>query len=132
MGELADIAVKVIGTTGVFGAVVIAILIALACAVVIYARTADLFTGSKTASQQSEFQAKLLKAVDRLSQIEVSLRGEIDQLQNDKEQLQRALNEGTVAIELMRQQQRRLIDLFREVLAGRRPIDSIDAKELGA
>jgi uncharacterized protein YlxW (UPF0749 family) len=125
MGGLEDIAVRVVSTTGVAGAIVIALLVAGILGVILFARTANLF-------QQSDFQSKLLAAVDRLTKVEESLRAEVETLQNDKEQLQRALSEATVAIELMRAQQRRLIDLFRDVLAGKRTVASIEASELGS
>ena len=121
----------VVAVTGVHGAIAIAVVVGLVAAVILFARTTGLFSEVRTASQQSDFQKNLLDAVERLTKIEGSLRDELDQMRNDKAALQKALAEATVSIELMRHQQRRIIDLFRDVLAGRRDPSSIDLHELG-
>lgn len=126
---VADI-VRLLGTLGPWGLVVISCLVGLALAVIVYARTMGLFAGQATAEQANAFQKNLLEAFDRLSKSDAALRQEVEDLQTERENLRGRIAELTVAIDLMRNQQRRLIDLLHAVMSGRIAPDALHQEDL--
>lgn len=131
MDPLATALNGILATTGVAGAIAIGVVVGLVAVLILWSRISGLFADTRVASQQSEFQKTLLDAVKRLTEVEKALRDELEETRDGKARLQHALAEATASIELMRAQQRRIIDLFRDVLAGRRDLASIDLAELG-
>lgn len=131
MEQLATALGAILATTGVVGAVAVGVVVGLVGALILWSRISGLFAETRGASQQANFQQNLLDAVKRLSEIEAALRDELEELRSEKARLQHALAEATVSIELMRAQQRRIIDLIRDVVSGRKPLASIDLADLG-
>lgn len=131
MDQLAAALGGILATTGIVGAIAIGVIVGLVAALILWSRISGLFADTRVATQQSEFQKTLLDSLKRVADAEKALRDELEETREDKARLQHALAEATVSIELMRAQQRRLIDLFGDVIAGRRDAASIDLAELG-
>lgn len=113
--------VSYLASTGPVGAIVAALVVALVLAVVILAWAARTLLGHRTDEQFAAFQARLLDAVGALGRIEERHAAENVRL---REELAR---QGAM-IELLREQQRRAIDLLRRVAGGKvAPADITEA-----
>ena len=99
--------------TGPYGALAAAVIIGCTLALIVFARTTDLWSGIRSRGQEVAFQAKLLELIDRLSASEDALRKRVDELSRDKATLVDDLDELRASLALLRNQRRRLIDLLR-------------------
>lgn len=102
--------------TGPIGAMVAGALIGLALVVILYAQVASLLADRRMVAQQAEFQGRLLQSLDALRADNLRQREEIERL--------------TALVELLREQQRRSIDLLRRVMDGRLAPADLTAADL--
>lgn len=104
--------VEIIQATGVWGALLAGGLVGLGLVVIIYGRTRGILGESATAGHTVEFQNQLLDALKLLNDSEGALRRE-------NAELREALGRVMTTVDLLRTQQRRMIDLMRAVMEGR-------------
>lgn len=115
-----------IARTSPIGALIAAAIVALALVLIVYARTAGLFDDRENAKQKTDFQGNLLAAIKLLTDGERDLRLENAGLREDIARL-------LVQIDLVRTQNRRIIDLLRDVVEGRlAPAAIVIPPEIGA
>ena len=118
-------AVELIKATGTLGAVIASTLVGLALVLILYARTKGIVGDTKSADQAGQFQERLLDAVKLLTDSEAALRRENAALREDMGRL-------TTSVELMRVQNRRVIECLRAVMEGRVQPAAITIPDLGA
>lgn len=112
MIEAAAALIHSLTETGPIGAVVGAILVSLALVVIVYAQTSGIFAARRTDKQQGDFQEKLLHAVEVLTKSEEAVR-------QDNAALREEVGRLGAQVELLRNQNRRFIELLRAVVEGR-------------
>jgi cell division protein FtsB len=110
---------------GPIGAIIASVLIALVLVVIIAAWAMGLLDSHRTDSQKTDFQGKLLEAIKALTDRETELVRENASLRDDMGRLQ-------ATVDLMREQNRRVIELLRSVMEGRIAPGAIQIPDLGA
>ena len=118
MEALAAAVLTAISNSGPVGAVVAAVLVGLALALIIFARSKGLWNDTKGQSQGIEFQDRLLKLVDTLTASETALRQQIDDMSKKNGALRDDMDEMRATLALVRNQRRRLIELLRSLKEG--------------
>ena len=116
-------------TTGPAGAIIAAVIVGLALAVILYARTKGLFQSAEEGDNRNDFVGQLIEQVDRLAAREERLQHEADRVERENERLKDKQRELLTKMELMRNQLRRAIDLLRAVREGRLPPEAIAAAD---
>lgn len=124
MQEVAREFIALLVSIGPIGAVIAAVLVALALIVIVYAQVSGIFDRRNDAKQNSEFQEKLLNHVKILTDSEARVRQENSRLIEDVSRL-------AAMVELLRQQQRRQIELLRRLMTGKMLPGEITEADLG-
>lgn len=130
MKEWGDALKTFVETTGPAGAIIAAIIVALVLCLIIFAKSAGLFDGTRTEHQKTEFQDRLIAQVDKLVARQEALQLEADRIETENDHLKDKLRELETSIALMRNQLRRAIDLLRAVREGRMPPEAIEAADI--
>ena len=123
---------RIVEATGPTGAIIVAIVVGLALSAFILARAAGDQTVATREQQASEFQDRLIKALEALTASESSLRGQVQSLLVENAALRENLRELAASVDLLRQQMRRLIGQMRAVQQGRLAADAVQLPEDGA
>lgn len=129
MEKYADLLGQFVATTGPVGAIIAALIVGLALAVIVYARTKGLFQSVSAEDSRQDFVDQLIEQVDKLVAREERLQIEADRVERENEQLKDRQRELQTKMELMRNQLRRAIDLLRAVREGRLPPEAIEAAD---
>ncbi|MFD2678031.1 hypothetical protein [Camelimonas lactis] len=119
MAEVAAFLSRVIEATGPAGAIIVAVMLALALAFILIARGATIFAAGRREQQATEFQDRLIKAIESLTASEGSLREQVRQLLAENAALREQLGDLTTSVDLLRNQMRRMIAEMRAVKDGR-------------
>jgi uncharacterized protein YlxW (UPF0749 family) len=127
--EIEGPAIRIIEATGPTGAIVAAVLVALALVVIILAKFGGLFDNSRNEVLKTDFIGRLVAEVDKFSEREKELRREADRLEAENDRLKDKMRELQTQGILMRNQLRRAIDLLRAVREGRMSPDAIAAAD---
>lgn len=127
--EIEGPAIRIIEATGPTGAIVAAVLVALALVVIILAKFGGLFDNSRNEVLKTDFIGRLVAEVDKFSVRESELRREADRLEAENDRLKDNMRELQTQGILMRNQLRRAIDLLRAVREGRLPPEAIAAAD---
>lgn len=99
--------------TGPFGAAIAGLVIALALAIIIFARVKDLWSDDKGRSQSIEVADLTLKLIDTLMASERALRERIDEISRERDHDRDEIDALRADLALVRGQRRRLIELLR-------------------
>ncbi|MFA6966084.1 hypothetical protein [Bosea sp. (in: a-proteobacteria)] len=121
--------VRVVESTGPTGAIIVAIVLGLALGAIILAKGNSLLAGGAREQQATEFQDRLIKALEALTASESSLRSQVQSLLVENAALRENLRELAASVDLLRQQMRRLIGQMRAVQEGRLPADALQLPE---
>ena len=120
-----DQILRIVEATGPIGAVIIAILLGLALVVLIFSKVRSMLASGRAEQQATEFQDRLIKALDALTASESSLRGQVQSLLIENAALRENLRELTASVDLLRAQMRRMIGQMRAVQDGSLAPDAI-------
>ncbi|GJD93378.1 hypothetical protein [Methylobacterium iners] len=129
MEKYAELLTQFVAVTGPAGSLIAALIVGLALAVILYARTKGLFQGVEAGESKQNFVDQLIEQVDRLAAREERLQHEADKVERENDRLKDRQRELLTKIELMRNQLRRAIDLLRAVREGRLPPEAIEAAD---
>lgn len=110
---------RIVEATGPIGTVIVAILLGLALALFVLTKLRSMLAGGTREQQATEFQDRLIKALEALTASESSLRGQVQSLLVENAALRENLRELTASVDLLRTQMRNMIRQMRAVQEGR-------------
>lgn len=111
--------IRIVEATGPIGAIIIAVILGLGLAVLIFTRLRSLMATGRQEQQATEFQDRLIKALESLTASESSLRAQVQSLLVENAALRENLRELTASVDLLRAQMRKMIGQMRAVQEGR-------------
>lgn len=115
-------ALRIVESVGPIGAIIIALLISVALMFVIFWR------GTQQ-QQATDFQTKLLEALDAMTKSEAASRAALRDAMEENEALRRTVSELTTSVDLLRAQMRHMIGMLRDLQAGRVALSEISIPE---
>ncbi|PZU89085.1 MAG: hypothetical protein DI527_16255 [Chelatococcus sp.] len=104
--------IRIVESVGPIGAIVIAVVVALALAWLLLSR------GTQQ-QQATEFQGKLLAALEAMTKAEAASRAALQEAMAENEALRRNVSELTTSVDLLRAQMRHMLAMLRDLQAGR-------------
>lgn len=110
---------RIVEATGPVGAIIIAIVLGLALAAFVFTRLRSMLAGGTREQQATEFQDRLIKALEALTASESGLRAQVQSLLVENAALRENLRELTSSVDLLRTQMRNMIRQMRAVQEGR-------------
>lgn len=119
MDKSVESALRIIEGTGPVGAYIAAGIVGLTLAVIVFARTAGLFDGTRSDQQKTGFLDRVIAQYDKLVLVEDQLRKDAERIEAENDELKDRQRELQTSVELMRIQLRRAIDLLSAVRDGR-------------
>ncbi|MEN5083697.1 hypothetical protein ABE438_14535 [Bosea sp. TWI1241] len=122
----ADNVLRIVEATGPVGAAIVAMLLGLALVVLIFTKVRSMLAAGRAEQQATEFQDRLIKALEALTASESSLRAQVQSLLIENAALRENLRELTASVDLLRAQMRRMIGQMRAVQEGRLAADALD------
>ena len=131
MDSLAPL-IEIIRASGPVGAVLAGVIVAGVLALIIFARTRNLFAETRTAGQATQFQAQMLVLVTKLTETEDTLRRRLSELETENRGLSGDLSDMKVTLSLIRNQRRRLLDYLRAIKEGRMLPEQLHPLDLGS
>ncbi|TXN71639.1 hypothetical protein [Methylobacterium sp. WL6] len=114
-----ELALRVLDGSGPIGFYIAAAIVGLTLAVIVFARVAGLFDGTRTDAQKTGFLDRVLAQYDKLAASEEALRKQAERLEAENDGLKDRSRELQTSIELLRVQIRRAIDLLSAVRDGK-------------
>lgn len=132
--SLAPIAtlIEQVRQVGPVGAVIAAVLLGLVLATIVLAITRGLWASKRSEAQIAGFQARLIDVMDKLCATEEALRKRLDVVEGENEALRDEKLELETTLGLVRNQRARMIELLRDVMAGRIGPEAIDVGSVEA
>lgn len=110
---------RIVEATGPVGAIIIAIVLAFGLVAFLWTKGRSLFAAGTREQQATEFQDRLIKALEAVSASENSLRSQLAAALAENAALRDELRELTSSVDLLRGQMRLLIAQMRDIRAGR-------------
>lgn len=132
MEKTVESALRIIEGTGPVGAYIAAGLVGLTLAAIVFARLGNLWDTSRSEARKTDFLDLMVTQYERLMTVEANLRAEGERIEAENDALKERLREGQAAVELMRIQFRRVIELLRAVKEGRMKPEDLPADIAGA
>lgn len=109
--------------------IVAGVIVGLALALIVYAKSAGLFASARAEGQKVGLLDHFSQEVERLAQAEQDLRRDVDRSEAERDRLKDKQRELETKVILMRAALRRAIDLLRAVREGRLAPEAIEAIE---
>jgi uncharacterized protein HemX len=120
---------RIVEATGPAGAIIIALVLAFGLVAFLWTKGRSLLAAGTREQQATEFQDRLIKALEALTASEGSLRAQVQSLLIENAALRENLRELTASVDLLRAQMRRMIGQMRAVRDGSLAADEMQLPE---
>lgn len=128
MDKSVESVLRIIEGTGPPGAYIAAGIVGLVLAIIVFAKTANLFDGTRSDQQKTGFLDRVIAQYDKLVLAQDELHKDVERIEAENDDLKDRQRELLTSLELLRIQLRRAIDLLTAVRDGRLQPADIDAE----
>lgn len=119
-------ALRIIEATGPTGAIIIALMIGFVIAFLMMWQGSRMLSGNTVQQQATEFQDRLIKALEAMTKSEAASRETVRSLMVENQALRSTVSDLTASVDLLRAQMRRMFGILRDIQSGKIAAATVD------